>query len=602
MVKHDDYTASNQQIAAWGYYGMPRSVGSSNKKGAPDQAVGEVRYVIGWMADQMVRMGWRLTVDDNESWTLGLPDGQSVTSDSEQDDPEDPTHPANASRRLLEAVGWTDSTVRKVTTNLFVAGELWYIAEKNSDGKEVWTALSMVHSDLKKRVEKATLKVHGLWPHPADENEPDAPLFGVLGILDDIRWLTRLERSQSANRVAMRGIIGISDQLNIAGDATSPADASFWQRFQSALSREMDDPEDVSPVGLVGPTELVKPEGSGMAGLSWLIPNFPYDERIDARLEKAVTRLAYGLPIPPEILLGLQAQSRATAFQVEGSAYRAHIEPAAWIVAQIPEDALRSLLPDGVGRVRIIPDPTAILARRHSIEDVLNAFDRGAVGFDYLREALGIPSRAEPTEEDLALWRIVKGQTVTVDGVADTDEGVADDVPFTAAARAPEGETEQTPVRQTRSDEELGDRLERFDSLLLAELSGAAEQAVIKARERLGAAIRSNPGYRSSVPAGLSNAEVAMQVGRDGLDTIGVDVDKTIEGAVSSTVQWWAERGRNAQLQLSQYLTSGGVEIEFQETDSVRSAALLAIALHAAVFTQVDMQALRGVISALGGQ
>lgn len=605
MVNPADLSPSPEQAKAWGYYGLPsRSYAMYGRRdGVPRQAVGEVRYVVGWMADQMVRMGWRVVIDGSETWRLALPgDGSVITSDSEEDDPESDRHPANASRVLLSAVGWTDAMVRQVTTNLFVAGELWYI----SDGK-TWASVSMIDPNLAQRVRKATLSVHGLWPHPADPESPDAPLFGVLGVLDDLTWLTRLERSQSASRIGMRGIMLVADTLRVRGSDSDDADA-FWAAFDAAMSSDMDSPESAAPVGLRAPADLVESSGSGTRGLQWIIPDFPYDDKVSARIAASIDRLSYGLPVPPEILLGLKASSRATAYQMEGNAYRAHVEPAALTIAQVAEDALTKLLPE-VGVLSIVPDPTKILARRHTVQDVFEAFDRGAVGFDYLREAIGIPGRAAVTDEDMALMKAMRWRTATViEGAPDdqqtVEQGGEDGLATVAAVTLPpgEGDAPAPDAPETGADQWLAARLERIDSQLLAEVIGAAGQAVAKARERLGAYVRSRADLRAEIPSRLSNAEVALQLGADKLDALGVPVGTIISASLASAVDWYGARVREAQGEAAKILASGEVDVAYDSTRTVQSTERFAEALRAGVFAESGAQpgSLRAAIDLAG--
>lgn len=560
--------ATPDQQRAWQFYGSPSSPAASALANSPERSplgkqVGEVRYVIGWMADQMVRMGWRARFNGSETWSITDPETKEViVSDAEVRDTDDPKHPANASRRLLSVIEWDSRTVREVTTNLFVAGELHYI----HDGSR-WRVVSVIRKNREELIAKATVAVHGLWPHPADPEQPDAPIFGVLGTLDDMAWLNRLSRSQSANRVGMRGIIGVSDQFATASGATGEA---FWSDFEASLSRPMDNPEDVSPVGIIGSTELVKPEGSGMAGLSWIIPDFPYDDRIDERMDKLVQRLAYGLPIPPEILLGMQAQSKATAFQVEGATYRAHIEPVAMLVSRIASDTLSAFLPDTVGVLEINPDPTQILARRHSISDVLEAFDRGAVSFAYLREVLGIPEGAAATEEDILLRQRV-GRNARTPGEQTRDPAnVAAQEPLTAAAtEAIDGEVEElttnpeAPSPASEADSWLSETLHKIDQQVLYQLIGAFPQAVDRARDRLGARVRADAKLKAQVPTDIPNGEIPLRLGRDGFQAIGIDADAIISSAIEPTLKWWGKQVEDTRSGVTELLKRGDAAPEF---------------------------------------
>lgn len=503
----------SQQIKAWGYYGLYGAAvqpqAGQSVYGAVDygtEAVGEVRYVVGWASDQMARMQWRILVDGSPNWELELADGTVVVSETED---EGHTN-SDASATVLDSIGWTNSTVRLVTTNLYVAGELFYAYV----GDE-WRIVSVIHPEQKSIFETAKHVVRGLWPSPIDPSQPDAPLFGVLSILEDMDWLSRLSRAQSANRVGMRGILGSADGLNFAGGG------DFWDEWDRSLRAKMKDPTDVGPVHLRGAKELVEPmaSGRGMGGLSWVVPDFPYDARIEGRMEALIHRLSYGLPIPPEILLGMSAQSRATAFQVEENSYRAHIEPPAQIVAQVATDVLNTLF-DGV-EVEVVPDPSLLLAKRHTTQDVKDAHDRGAVSDSYLREVLGIPEWAKPSEEEKAERRAAMGDPLE-GGHSPTTE-----TPRQRAARTDREDPSATPADQ-----------KSVSDVVVAEWQGRIHAAAFRARDRLGAKARTHKAVRDTVPDHIPNDEVGRHLGLDTLRSAGIDV----EGIVSDSLAFMCPR------------------------------------------------------------
>lgn len=500
-----------QQIKAWSYYGAygagVQAAAGQTVYGATSsgEAVGEVRYVVGWAADQMARMQWRVLVDGSPNWELDLPDGttvKSVTNDEGHTNTE-------ASEKVLKHIGWTNGTVRLVTTNLYVAGELFYAFVGDT-----WYVVSTMHPNQKKIFAEAKHVVRGLWPSPVDPTQPDAPMFGVLSILEDMDWLSRLSRSQSANRAGMRGILGSADGLNFAGGG------DFWEEWDSALRAKMADPTDVGPVHLRGAKELVEPmaSGRGMGGLSWVVPDFPYDARIEGRMEALIHRLSYGLPIPPEILLGLQAQSRATAFQVEENSYRAHIEPPAMIVAQVATDVLNTLF-EGV-EVEVVPDPSLLLAKRHTTQDVKDAHDRGAVSDSYLREVLGIPEWAEPSPEEKAAR--LAGANPLEGGHSPTTE-----TPRQRAARSDREDPSATPADQ-----------KSLDPGVLAEWRGKIAVATFRARDRLGAKARTHKALRDVLPSDLDNDAVPAHLGLAALESAGVDA----AGVVSDSLLFLGPR------------------------------------------------------------
>ena len=508
----------DDQIRAWSYYGASGAAAIAGKGtsiyGANPQsaeAVGEVRYIVGWAADQMSRMRWDVLVDGSTDWELTLSDGSVVKSTPDGRD--DNISHAEASAQVLKSIGWTNSMVRIVTTNLYIAGELFYV---HVDDK--WKTLAVIHPQLSELFEKADYITRGLWPSPVDDEEPDAPLFGVLSILEDMDWLARLSRSQSANRVGMRGILGSADGLNFANGG------DFWSEWDQSLRAKMEDPTDVGPVHLRGAQELVKPEasGRGMAGLSWIVPDFPYDARIEGRMESMIHRLSYGLPIPPEILMGLSSQSRATAFQVEENSYRAHIEPPAHIVAQVATDVLSSMFSDV--EIQVVPNPTLLLAKRSTVQDVKDAYDRGEVSGDYLREVLDIPKSAEPSAEERERRR---GEVIGVDA-EEGGHSPTTETPRQRAARADREDPSGAPADQ-----------KSLDPVFLAEWRGRMDVAMFRARDRLGAKARTHRSLRDSVPPVLENSEVPQYLGRDVMESAGIDV----VGVIAESLFFMGQKG-----------------------------------------------------------
>lgn len=507
-----------QQIQAWSYYGAygaaeaATAMPKTSIYGAVDtrnEAVGEVRYIVGWAADQMSRMQWDVLVDGSTDWELELDNGEVIRSGGKGET----HHPhSQASAKLLKSIGWTTGMVRLVTTNLYVAGELFYVYRNKK-----WEPLSVIHPNQKEIFETAEHVVRGLWPSPIDPSQPDAPLFGVLSILADMDWLGRLSRAQSANRVGMRGILGSADGLNFAGGG------DFWDEWDRSLRTKMLDPTDIGPVHLRGAKELVEPmaSGRGMGGLSWIVPDFPYDARVEGRMEAMIHRLAYGLPIPPEILLGLSAQSRATAFQVEENSYRAHIEPPANIVAQVATDVLNTLFDDV--EIEVKPDPTLLLAKRSTVQDVKDAYDRGEVSGAYLLEVLGIPSHAAPTDEERARRQVI-GVDKEEGGHSPTTE-----TPRQRAARADREDPSGAPADQ-----------KSLDSNVIAEWRGKIEVATFRARDRLGAKARTHKSFRDVLPFSMPNDEVPAHLGLHALESGGIDV----AGLVSESLLFLGPRSR----------------------------------------------------------
>lgn len=534
-------TVGQMQKRAWGFYGYP---------GSPNLPVGEVRYVVGWHADQMTRLEWDVLIDGSEEWVVTKPDGTTISTtktktgpDGKQVKEQDLT---GASKELLDWIGWTDSAIRAVDTNLFVAGQGTYIQEADT-----WRVVSVVEPNRKATIAAADEAVDFSWPHPADPSKPDAPLFSVLELLEQLEWLDRQAQTQSRQRSLINGVLATADGLE------GPDGKSFFDLFNDVISARMSDPDDLSPIHLSGPADgavnLIKD------GINWIMPPFGYDAVIDRRAQAAINRLAYGLPVPPEILLGMQAQSRATAFQVEENAYRAHIEPPAWMVAQVPEDALTRLLDDRTVEVR--PNPSQMLARKQSVEDVKWANAEGLATDDYTREVLGIPDDGAPVSDaavdpavkaalDMAVAAPSLAQAPGLPDLVNQIRSIMDGTDYVPAtgpdapiATDPANDAADEPVTAANRQDDLSTLLADIDATLSSELAGVTVMATDRARTKLGAAartvetVRNNPEYKP-----LSNPELAVTLGLEGLSNAGVKVLEVAAEPIDVAAKWWTKR------------------------------------------------------------
>lgn len=532
------YDATSQQVRAWMYYGFWTS--QSRREKVDVQPSGEVRYVVGWASEQLSRMRWNLRINGSTEWSLSI-NGETIRSRSDEQDADDDESLAAASAEVLEkAIGWRQSTTREVATNLYVGGELDYLAipDQSDANKFDWHVVSVVHPKRKDLIDAAKFRVRGLWPHPADPSQPDAPIFGVLSILDQLDWLAKVSNSQSANRASLRGFLAIVDALSVANGG------DFWKEINKSLSAKMKDPTDTAPVVLRGSKELIAADGQGIAGMQWLIPQFPYNDRIDTQIDKLIQRLAYGLPIPPEILLGFSAQSRAVAFQVEENSYRAHIEPPALLIARIQQKALSKLLPEGT-EVEVVPDPAELLARRNSVADVQWAWEHGLVSAEYTRDVIDIPETSAATPEDIELLLLLKDGAEP--GAPDPANVAAEEGRQSLSALVASVGGPNDPPLDPDALLNLSEFLSDLDHSLMSELAGATASAVDRAREKVGANARSRDSLRASLPRSVPNAGVAAEVKMEKLLAAGVPIEEIVRDSLAGLADWWRVRVTEAQ-------------------------------------------------------
>jgi hypothetical protein len=380
------------QWEAWRFYGLPYDASAGRRSAqqiTPDcetGRIGELRFLVSWMAEQIGRIDWRVLVDGEPlTEKIVVPGKGTVDHDR--------------SKEFISQVtnGQPNEMAVQVAINKLVAGELDYALHG-----DMWKVLSVIDPDKAKILGESPVRIDGparLWPHPADPDEPDSPVGGVLDILREIESLQVLSRAQNRNRAGIAGIAFLSDAVEFSGDVAGPA--GLQEAFRLAMETPIADLAlGASP--LVGGVPHEAMQG-GAKILDWIVPERPYDERIDARLDFALHRLGMSFPTPPEVLFGLQSATRATAFVLQENAYREHVEPTARHVAETFQAALR-LVMQGVPEGSIItvePDPTNLLARKHSVADAFNAWDRGLVKAEWVLRTLGVPIEMSADEDDI---------------------------------------------------------------------------------------------------------------------------------------------------------------------------------------------------------
>ena len=144
-------------------------------------------------------------------------------------------------------------------------------------------------------------------------------------------------------------------------------------------------------------------------------------EAAKARDEK-VRRLANGLDMPADILLGLTQASHWQAWAITEDAFRQHLEPGAILIADGVTDgylwpaveerlAGEDASPEAVAAVRLRVrkfrvgyDAHRLVGHPNKAEDALKVFDRGGLSLPALRRVMTFKETDAPTEEEMRLY------------------------------------------------------------------------------------------------------------------------------------------------------------------------------------------------------
>jgi hypothetical protein len=370
----------------------------------------------------------------------------------------------------------------------------------------VWHAFSAheLQSDKWKALLKSDQAIaYRVWrPHPYVGSKPDSPLRAVSKVASELWDLTSLGQAQARSRIPAKILVLAQDMMLIQdGDNPNPND-SIADVLGAMLIRPITDP---SSAGAVTPIIIEAPRDMVGQGTGWDVIDLARDmTQISEREERLIRRVAAGLDLPPEIILGMADINHWGAWLIDEQAVKTHVDPPVrLIVDSITKAYVRQALIEGgmapaeAQRYTIWRDLSHLVQREDRSTAAKDLFRLGAVGFETLRQANGFGPEDAPDPDELEVMGWLLGR-------ANPSTGVPIDLP---------GGENNTPDSNEPADVQPGVPLEAvtaaapapvslspladLDDRLLDALTEATEAAIQKAMERAGARLRNQNTVRT---------------------------------------------------------------------------------------------------------
>ena len=252
-----------------------------------------------------------------------------------------------------------------------------------------------------------------LWtPNPRDPTRADSPVRACLSTLAQIIGYDQHIAAQIQSRLAGQGILFISSEVEFAtppgGDpAMSPAD-TFMAVLGESMETAKQNPGTASaavPIVAMVPTEAL---GKNEHMKFWTDLDAAVVEMRDA----AIKRLALGLDVPPEVLLGIGDANHWNAWLSEESAVKAHLEPrlstiSAGLTTGYLRPAIEGLVPNADDWY-VIADTASIRLRPNRSQEAIELHDRGELSGEALRRETGFLPEDAPTPQELIQYLLKK--------------------------------------------------------------------------------------------------------------------------------------------------------------------------------------------------
>jgi hypothetical protein len=476
--------------------------------------------------------------------------------------------------------------------NFGVTGEAW-LHGYMKDGEEQWDVRSVDEvrpgSDGRmsirpygtasyRNVNLDNEELLRMWvPHPRYQLLADSPMISLLDTCEEVVLAGQEMRSASRSRVAANGILLVPDSLtmltSLKADPTLVNDEAFMTELVAALLAPINnegDPGQVAPAIIQGPPDALKE-------FRHVTLERATDPDLINRRENGLMRLGRGMDIPPEILSGLGSSNHWSAWQIDASTYRYHIDPSVRILAEsLTEGYLRpALIASGVPReiaqkIQVWYDAGNITENPNRGQDAKDAFERGAIGFGPLRQALGFDESDAPSDDEvlrmismkigidthtsaLLLAKLYGEEVIEVAPpapapnqvpqqepprqIAQPGETPPDDgTPSTGANRLIKALLAATaqPEADWVVDDDAGRKLMEIDRALREQILAAAEAAMERALEKAGARVKSKAQKNKALAAQLVNVpaiEVLEHCTRTELLALGLNEQELLSDA-----------------------------------------------------------------------
>lgn len=397
------------------------------------RTVPELHYVIDWVADSCSRVRLVPSAVDPDS---GFPTG------AVDEDDRDGLRFAELVRAIAGGPLGQAELIARAAGCLQVAGEVWVAMLVRPEGDR-WLAVTRREMERDPRnPDGLVIKlpdgskhkfdpaagdgIFRVWnPDREDASAPDSPVRACLAALREIQRTTRRIANADASRLVNNGLLVIPQEASLpsasaaadAGGPGGPGGGSVPQQVTSdqRLQRL-----------IVDAAMIAYKDENSMAGLIPIVVGAPgefisqikhidfgkdvTDTAIKTRTD-AITRLAMGLNVSRERLLGLSEGNHWSAWAIEDQDVQLHIAPVMETICQaIYAHALTPMLEaEGIDPSRYVLwyDTSRLTADPDLTDEAKDAFDRGQISGEALVRLLGLPQDARPdltTPDGLQAW------------------------------------------------------------------------------------------------------------------------------------------------------------------------------------------------------
>ena len=238
-------------------------------------------------------------------------------------------------------------------------------------------------------------------PHPRRWWQADSPVRSSLPVLRELVGLTKHVAAQIDSQLAGAGLLVLPNSVDVVGRIVDPDDPDAEPDFVDALADAMLTPiEDRGSAASVVPLTIRVPD-EAVDKVKHLRFSVPLDEQAKELRDEAIRRLALGLDVPAETLLGLSVANHWTAWLLDEERARIHIEPVLGLVcdawtSQYLWPACEAAGIDDPRRFVVWRDMSGLVQKADRTADATVGHERGLLSDEAWRRLAGFDEADAP--------------------------------------------------------------------------------------------------------------------------------------------------------------------------------------------------------------
>lgn len=244
--------------------------------------------------------------------------------------------------------------------------------------------------------------------HPQDPSQPVSPIWSTRVVLNGIVQSSATMEAANNSRLVGNGILLLPQELSlprqnapVAVPVGTPDTNDPPPYFEPNTAQDLlDQLADIAAIAKKDPSSaaatlpmIVQAAGEYLDKVQWLRAGSDIPETTLKIQEADIRRLAMGLDVAPERLLGMGDGNHWSAWAIDESDIKIHVAPVVELIAQaFTQEILRQKLAEaGIDPDLFLVwyDTTALTQDPDKTDEARDAFDRGAITAAALRTHLG---------------------------------------------------------------------------------------------------------------------------------------------------------------------------------------------------------------------